>query len=381
MCGIGGVMMFPKDRTVEELTYLRLLTKNIANENEVRGRDSTGFVAFSKKGIGLFKHPVPASRMTETKAYTDFMAKSLNKNTATVLIHTRAGTKGSEKNNLNNHPIESARYIGVHNGIIYNDDALFEKYNLHRAAQVDSEIIFRLLDTVGDKPEDSGLKWVAEKLQGMFTTAFVPKKERNKMFLIRNDNPVTMVYIESLNIIAFASQAHFLRDAIADANEYTSLTIDLISHCVWHEPMRQTIYSFDMNESNPLEQLNQVPQSFKENWSYDDNQWAGWGYDEQSFFQKNATEVAGEQEEAVSIASILTKLSSAELEAMDKHIDIMTTNAWSEGWTEGRKSLDEEMTHKISIAHEEGYNTGFDDGFDDGSNYEKGLAERKAVTV
>jgi asparagine synthetase B (glutamine-hydrolysing) len=373
MCGIGGLMLFPKDRTAEELAYIRLLAKNIAVENEVRGHDSTGFAAFSPRGFGLFKHPIRATKLTATTAYEKFMEKSLNQNTKSLLIHTRAGTKGSEKNNLNNHPIETHRYIGIHNGVIYNDDDLFEQLKLFRAAEVDSEIIFRLLDSVGDKPDANGLKWVAEKLQGAFTTAFVPKKERSKLYLIRNDNPVTLVYIHQLNVIAFASQKDFLVEAIKEADEYTSISIDQENECAWVHPGRQTIWSFDMNIDNALEQLSQEPAKFTENWSYGySRRWFGYydGYDyDDNFFRRGAAEIAPEQEaeaQKVTLASILTKLSSEELEFFDKYVDAKESCAWSEGWTKGRESLGEEMEHKIGIAFEEGYNKGFNDGFEDG---------------
>lgn len=376
--------MFPKERTNEELAYIRVLATNIAVENQSRGRDSTGFATFGQRGIGLFKHPLPATKLTDTKAYVDFMKKSVGKNTKSILIHTRAGTKGSEKNNLNNHPIESARYIGVHNGIIYNDDELFNEMKLFRAAQVDSEVIFRLLDTIGEKPEINGMKWVAEKLCGAFTTAFVAKKERDKLHLIRNDNPVTLVYIEQLNIIAFASQKQYLIDAIKDANGYTSITVKDGS-CDWVEPAKQTIWSFDMTKDTALEQIRQKPYNFTENWDYGYNVYGRggdwWNGEDGSFFRGGAAEVAHKQEEEISIASILTKLSEEELEWFDRYVDVQTTNAWTEGWTKGRESLGDEMEHKVGIAYEEGFKKGFDEGFYDGSEYERDIINKEKPVI
>ena len=53
MCGIGGVLMFPKERSEGEMSYIRELVKNLALYNQARGRDATGFVSFSNVGIVL----------------------------------------------------------------------------------------------------------------------------------------------------------------------------------------------------------------------------------------------------------------------------------------------------------------------------------------
>ena len=56
--------------------------------------------------------------------------------------HTRYATLGSPSINSNNHPIRTGNTIGTHNGSIYNHKELFQKYNMTRFAQVDSEAIF-----------------------------------------------------------------------------------------------------------------------------------------------------------------------------------------------------------------------------------------------
>ncbi len=367
MCGIGGVLMFPKERSNEELAYIRELVSSIAFYNQARGRDATGFATFSNRSHSLFKHPIKASDIINQAAYKHFINRSLHKNTKNVLIHTRAGTKGSEENNLNNHPIESHRYIGVHNGVISNDDELFEKHSLFRAAEVDSEVIFRLLDGQGDKPNDDGLKFVAEQLSGMFTTAFVPKKNRHMMYVIRNDNPLTMVYIHPLNIIAFASIEDYVTDAITDANTTAGIEIDLIEDIVLVKPKAQTIMRFDTNADNALEQIMQKPAIFTENiemgWWYNDSY--SWNRD---FFQQGATEDAPstDEEAEVTLAEIMSGLSDEKKASLGRYIDSRESSAWTEGWASGRESLNEEMEQKISISYDEGYANGFEEGFFDG---------------
>jgi glucosamine 6-phosphate synthetase-like amidotransferase/phosphosugar isomerase protein len=336
------------------MQYLRLLARNIAVENEIRGRDSTGFAFFTKNNQSIFKYPMRAAELCRTTAFSHFNTRYLNKSTKNVLIHTRMGTKGSEKNNLNNHPIESHRYVGVHNGMIQNDDMLFAKHNLYRAAEVDSEVIFRLLDTKGDIINDDGLVWAAEQLSGSFTTAFVPKKNKNLMYIIRNDNPITMYMIDSLNVIIFASVELFLKNAISDANE-EHLTVNVSFEDVSSlEPKRHGIYKFDTSKDEAMIQLLQTPISFQENYS-------GWfEYDESYFFLNGAEGVAPSE---IDLHTITTKLSTNELETLQEYIRNMESNVWIEGWAKGRASLEEEMNNKIAISYDKGYKEGFQDGY------------------
>jgi len=66
-----------------------------------------------------------------------------------LLVHVRDYTKGHPSLTANNHPIRHGSVVGVHNGIIDNDDQLFAQHGIPRAEPemtVDSEIIFALAE-------------------------------------------------------------------------------------------------------------------------------------------------------------------------------------------------------------------------------------------
>src|SRR5439155_7093043 len=66
-----------------------------------------------------------------------------------VLVHVRDYTKGHPSLAANNHPIRHGAVVGVHNGVIVNDDELFARDRIDRAEpdiSVDSEIIFALAE-------------------------------------------------------------------------------------------------------------------------------------------------------------------------------------------------------------------------------------------
>lgn len=88
----------------------------------------------------------------------------------TAMLHTRWATKGEPSNNLNNHPIDVSGVVGVHNGMIANDDAIFEALGerAERAAEVDSEAIFAALKA----EEDADPYTVLATLQGTAAVAW-----------------------------------------------------------------------------------------------------------------------------------------------------------------------------------------------------------------
>src|ERR671933_426166 len=66
-----------------------------------------------------------------------------------LLVHVRDYTKGHPSLSANNHPIRHGAVVGVHNGVIVNDDELFAHHGIARdeaGMTVDSEIIFALAE-------------------------------------------------------------------------------------------------------------------------------------------------------------------------------------------------------------------------------------------
>src|SRR5581483_10400151 len=62
-----------------------------------------------------------------------------------ALVHVRDYTKGHPSIAANNHPVRHEPVVGIHNGIIVNDDELLADYSCARAEPrmtVDSEAIF-----------------------------------------------------------------------------------------------------------------------------------------------------------------------------------------------------------------------------------------------
>ena len=132
-----------------------------------------------------------------------------------ILGHCRFPTKGSPEKNQNNHPIVSGNTIGVHNGVIDNDDFLFQSYNLPRQGEVDTEIIFALVDFFAstEKSIVGAIEKTTSRLNGSYACAVQTRSAPNLLILFRNYNSTSIKLYPSLGFIAFATYGDHIDEA------------------------------------------------------------------------------------------------------------------------------------------------------------------------
>jgi glucosamine--fructose-6-phosphate aminotransferase (isomerizing) len=137
MCGIAGYSLGSQSR-VERTVAARALLAGIAE----RGADAVGYA-----------HRRPSSTITVHKQRSGATALleriGVPAEATQLLLHVRDYTKGHPSLAANNHPIRHGAVVGIHNGIIENDDELFDGHGIPRAEPgmtVDSEIIFAIAE-------------------------------------------------------------------------------------------------------------------------------------------------------------------------------------------------------------------------------------------
>lgn len=99
-----------------------------------------------------------------------------------LLLHVRDYTKGHPSLAGNNHPVRHGAVVGVHNGIIKNDDVLFAQHRIERAhpeMSVDSEIIFALAERSRGRTAEA-----LQKLYGSMAAAWLDEG-RSELLLAR----------------------------------------------------------------------------------------------------------------------------------------------------------------------------------------------------
>ena len=138
MCGIAGYSL-DADSGVDRTLAAQALLAGIAE----RGADAVGYAhRGSGPDVSIHKRRSGATALLE-----DVL---LPTTTTDALVHVRDYTKGHPTILANNHPIRHGSVVGIHNGIIANDEEIFDRYDLRRAEPemtVDSEAIFALVNT------------------------------------------------------------------------------------------------------------------------------------------------------------------------------------------------------------------------------------------
>jgi glucosamine 6-phosphate synthetase-like amidotransferase/phosphosugar isomerase protein len=207
MCGIAGFCL----NREEDPLVAKTVSMALLNQIVSRGEDATGaaWVQYDKKSkkstIAVSKAPVPAYNFEQ-------YLSQMGNNVSRAILHTRWATKGSPQNNLNNHPIVSGRIVGVHNGVLRNDDAVFAHLREQRKAQVDSEAAFALLSRTVHAPHE-----VLQSLQGRVALAWLDARDKRDLHLARLEGSPLAIGITPAGSLFFASTMPLLVNGCADA--------------------------------------------------------------------------------------------------------------------------------------------------------------------
>lgn len=198
MCGIAGFSL-----THDADLPVRKLAKELLTQIVSRGRDATG-IAWTAPGTGeirVRKAPVAAWRFVNPDPAWSLDALSqLPEDARTVILHTRAATQGDPADHVNNHPIVSGSTVGVHNGVIYNDDQLFDYLGSRRQGEVDSEAAFALIDRLAYP--DQALRLI----EGGWALAWLDANQKDVLHLVRGSSSPVKVRGTSDGSFIFASE-------------------------------------------------------------------------------------------------------------------------------------------------------------------------------
>lgn len=203
MCAIFGFLDYGKK--VSASTLKRLL-RALSVAAESRGTDATGISYVNNGNIVTFKKAKPAHKV---KLY-------FPKETTAVIGHTRFTTQGSEKHNYNNHPFEGITdthsFALAHNGVLYNDSELRREKTLpDTQIETDTYIAVQLLEKE-NAVDNNSIKSMAESVRGSFV--FTILRDDNTLFLVKGDNPITLLHFPEFGLYIYASTTAILNVAL-----------------------------------------------------------------------------------------------------------------------------------------------------------------------
>lgn len=227
MCGIFGIISYNNELlTIQEADSIKQLVVDLLKESEIRGRHASGILIITENKAFMYKNKVSGSELPNMIRFKHTL-NTINQMTKfkSIIGHTRSQTKGDYKFNINNHPIVAGHIIGVHNGIISNDDSLFEKYKgeFERKGGVDSEIIFQLINYYTNKgfSLSGSVRKASEELIGSYACAFVDTHQSNQVVVFRGASypEIFIRHYKNLKLIIFASLDIILQRSVL-SNSY-----------------------------------------------------------------------------------------------------------------------------------------------------------------
>lgn len=205
MCGIIGLANFNGINQQDLAYFKQVLLKSI-----IRGHDATGV---GTQDLKIWKNGVPVTQFIQSAQYKEFEKHAIGKKW--IIGHTRHGTQGNPKNNINNHPLRVYQNsaIFVHNGIVYSQKIGSDK------SKTDTYIIAKALEQKwGNKPLQQIVKDAYSLFYGYAATMVISK---NAMVCTAVSNPVNKGVLPNKSLI-FASQESFFPKGTTDIYSFRS---------------------------------------------------------------------------------------------------------------------------------------------------------------
>src|SRR6185312_14807520 len=171
MCGIAGYSLSSRSAVDRTLAAQSLLA-GIAE----RGADAVGYAHRGPEDA------YPVVRKQRTPASELLERISVPQTATELLVHVRDYTKGHPSIAANNHPVRHGPVVGIHNGIILNDDELLAPHSCARSEPrmtVDSEAIFAV--AAHSRNDARAL----EHLRGAMATGWLDEREPGVVFVAR----------------------------------------------------------------------------------------------------------------------------------------------------------------------------------------------------
>jgi len=218
MCGIFGLIL--RSESVYGQAFVRKSLTQLALMAQARGRDSSG-LAFrdqAKKLIEVYKEDISIGELLGNKRVRnriDALARAYREDPDQPFVamgHSGLVTNGSQTRNENNQPVIRSGVVAVHNSIITNDKALWARYpEMPRRYDIDTEIMLALIRKHTDAGWDiaSSISKAVTEVSGTVSAAYL-FNDRDTFALTSNNGSLYVLTNES-DLLAFASEHHFLR--------------------------------------------------------------------------------------------------------------------------------------------------------------------------
>ncbi|HLL25413.1 MAG TPA: hypothetical protein VK427_24925 [Kofleriaceae bacterium] len=253
MCGIFGVVTVRPDQRGKAEELLGALFRL----SESRGKEASGLAGIAGDTIRVLKSPVSSKALMKTPAYTDYVRDVIwGAGRVATIGHSRLVTNGSQVEHANNQPVAIDGVVGVHNGIIVNEAALYAAHpELSRTGEVDTEVLFGLIRRHANGSVIAGLRRAFAEAEGVANVAMFAS-ELDQLALATNNG--SLYYAKVGDTFAFASEQYILDTALAECGLAGAATHLAANQGILVDLTSTAVQPFALASSAPVREVNGV---------------------------------------------------------------------------------------------------------------------------
>ena len=223
MCGIFGIVIGEKISLSSK--ELMQIVNSIFKLSESRGKEASGLAVRFKDSIYILKEPITSSKLVKTANYKELFNQTIKnecylgnqlQTPLSILGHSRLQTNGQSEINTNNQPVVKDGAIGIHNGIIVNDDKLWESFSaIKKKYDVDTEVFLSLLQMFRAQGKSliEAVRLVFNHIEGSASVA-IQFNDLNNLVLASNTGSLYLALSKNEKILVFASEKYILQQAL-----------------------------------------------------------------------------------------------------------------------------------------------------------------------
>lgn len=225
MCGIWGIS--DNNSNISKKLLLKIV-KELMILSETRGKDASGIAVMQKGMLNVLRKAKSSHELLVDEQFISYIQKNiLSSESKTVFVtgHSRLVTNGTQYNPKNNQPVAKKNIALVHNGIIVNEEKLWNSMpDAHRDYEVDSEVIVELLNDRIAKSEsvEAAADKVFGEIRGMASVISLVQSGHN-MIVASNNGSLYGCKSKDENLQIFASEGLMLKKLIKRVPELGTL--------------------------------------------------------------------------------------------------------------------------------------------------------------
>ncbi len=265
MCGIFGYSSINADSVNKNA---KKIIEKLFLLSESRGKEASGIALNDGHQINYIKTPFPASDLIKSSVFQNKLKEAISVSNPykTFIGHSRLVTNGYENDSVNNQPIVKDNLLVVHNGIIVNHQAIWNKYHQEtKLSELDSEIIPTLIShyvKLGYSFERA-LKILYEEIIGMASIAML-SAENQFLSLATNNGSLYYLFSNDGSEFVFASERYILNTLISKS-DLLDFNIDNITQLNPNNAFLLNLNDnkFDLADFEKLAELNSIPSGNK----------------------------------------------------------------------------------------------------------------------